>query len=342
MISKLLAGAAVAGVAAACALTTPASAATTPTLSGPVSGLGFGKITLTGTAAPGAAVHLYESAIINHDLQPADDWEHGGGTVTATADANGRFTIGRYLDTGFYFEVESGGVRSSRITVLMRVLPTFWLESPSAGVVRAHVEASPDQEGLPVQVQRSSGTSWVTVASGRTDSAGTYAASMSGVTGGTWRYRAYIGGDPANGVLANYSAADQVTVRGAATAPAPTVGSVQFTRIQYNPPGTDNAANLDNEWVQVTNKTDGTVNLRGWTVRDAAGNVYTFTTNVYLGAGKSLIVHTGKGTATTSHRYWGRTTYVWNNGGDTATLRTGAGKTIDSCRWGAGSGLTTC
>ena len=133
-----------------------------------------------------------------------------------------------------------------------------------------------------------------------------------------------------------------MTVRGAAPAPTPAAGSVRFTRIQYNPPGTDNAANLNNEWVQVTNNTRGTVNLRGWTVRDAAGNVYTFTTTVYLGAGKSLIVHTGKGTATTGHRYWGRTTYVWNNGGDTATLRTGAGRTIDSCRWGAGSGLTTC
>ena len=348
MFWKLVTRAAVAGVAAAIAVTTPASAATAPTLTGPASATGFGTITLTGTADPGAAVHLYESAIGFNELRPADDWENGGGTVTATADANGRFTITRFLDTGFYFQVESGGVLSSRITVLMRVRPTFWLRSPSRGVVQAQVEVSPQQGGLPIQVQRASGSSWLTVARGATGNDGAYAATMTGVAGGNGTYRAYVGADPKNGVLANYSAGQTVWVAGTvpapASAPAPAVGSVQFTRIQYNSPGTDTGSNasLNGEWVQVTNKTSHTVNLRGWIIRDAAAHVYTFPTNVYLGAGKSLAVHTGKGTATTNHRYWGRTSYIWNNTGDTATLRTGAGKTIDSCRWGAGSGVTTC
>jgi hypothetical protein len=343
MISKLVAKASVVGVAAALALTAaPSFAASAPTLSGPADRTGFGTITLTGTATPGAAVHLYESAILFNDLQPADDWEHGGGTVTATAGSDGRYSITRSLDTGFYFETEAGGIRSNEITVHMRVLPNLWLDSPSAGTVRTHVDASPNEPTLPVQIQRASGGTWTTVASGKTGSTGAYVGTVSGLAKGTYTFRAYIGADPANGMLANYSTQRAITIGGATTG-----GSVQFTRIQYNSPGTDTGSNasLNGEWVRLTNKTSKTINLRTWTVRDASAHVYTFSTDVNLGAGKSVTVHTGKGTATSTDRYWGRTGsagYIWNNGGDTATLRTGSGKTIDSCKWGTGSGVTSC
>jgi hypothetical protein len=346
MLSTIVAKASVVGVVAALAVTAPASAATAPTLSGPADRTGYGTITLAGTAEPGAAVHLYESAIIFNDLQPADDWEHGGGTVTATADASGHYSIVRYLDTGFFFEAESGGVRSAKITVHMRVLPDLWLETAGAGVVRAHVGASPNEPTLPVQVQQAgSGGTWTTVATGRTNSVGEYAGTVSGVSGGSHSYRAYIGADPANGMLANYSVPRSITVAGgSAPAPVPAAGSVEFTRIQYNSPGKDTGSNssLNGEWVRLTNRTSKTIDLKGWTVRDATAHVFTFTSNYKVLAGQSVTVYTGKGTAATGRRYWGRTGYVWNNGGDSATLRTGAGKTIDSCRWGNGSGVTAC
>ncbi|WP_328462116.1 lamin tail domain-containing protein [Actinoplanes sp. NBC_00393] len=127
--------------------------------------------------------------------------------------------------------------------------------------------------------------------------------------------------------------------------PAPAVGSVQFTRIQFNAPGKDTKKNksLNGEYFRITNKTKKTINLKGWTVRDAAGNLYRFTTTLNLRAANSVIVRTGKGTSSSSLRYWGRTSHVWNNGGDTAYLRTGAGKTIDTCRWTKpGKGYTVC
>ena len=345
MISKLVAKASVVGVAAALALTAaPSFAASAPTLSGPADRTGFGPITLTGTATPGAAVYLYESAILFDDLEAADDWEHGGGTVTATAGSDGHYSITRYLDTGFYFETESGGVRSNKITVHMRVLPSLVLDSPSTGAVRAHVEASPGEPTLPVQIQRAgSGGTWTTVATGKTDAVGAYVGTVSGMAKGSYTFRAYVGADPANGVLANYSAQRAITI-GGAPATTPATGSVQFTRIQYNSPGTDSGSNasLNGEWVRLTNNTSNTINLKTWTVRDASAHIYTFSTTVNLAAGKSVTVHTGKGTATATDRYWGRTGYIWNNDGDTATLRTGSGKTIDSCKWGAGSGVTSC
>ncbi|MBB4746995.1 lamin tail domain-containing protein [Actinoplanes lobatus] len=131
-----------------------------------------------------------------------------------------------------------------------------------------------------------------------------------------------------------------------ATTPAgPAVGSIQFTRIQYNAPGVDKKTNksINGEYFRLTNKTKSTVNLKGWTVRDAAGNLYRFTANYYLGAGKNVYVRTGKGSNTSSTRYWGKTKHVWNNGGDSALLRTGADKTIDTCKWTKpGSGYTNC
>ena len=126
----------------------------------------------------------------------------------------------------------------------------------------------------------------------------------------------------------------------------PKAGDVQFTYVVYNPPGTDTSSNtqLNKEYVRLTNKTKAAINLKGWTVRDRAGNVYTFTTTFSLSANTSAWVLTGKGTNNkpVNHRFWGRTTYVWNNGGDAAYLRSNTGKAIDSCSWGVGKGYTAC
>jgi hypothetical protein len=125
----------------------------------------------------------------------------------------------------------------------------------------------------------------------------------------------------------------------------PAVGSIQFTRIQYNAAGVDRRTNasINGEYARLTNKTSKAINLKGWTVRDAAGNLYRFTTSYSLGAGKSVVIRTGKGTNSTATRYWGKSNHVWNNSGDTAYLRTAEGKSIDTCRWtSAGRGYTTC
>ncbi|MDR6325274.1 lamin tail domain-containing protein [Actinoplanes couchii] len=132
------------------------------------------------------------------------------------------------------------------------------------------------------------------------------------------------------------------------TTPAPSgpaAGSVQFTRIQYNAPGVDRKTNtsINGEYFRLTNKTKKSINLKSWTVKDAAGNLYRFTTNYTLAAGKSVVVRTGKGTNTTATRYWGKKYHVWNNSGDTAYLRTDKNKQIDTCKWTKpGKGYTTC
>jgi hypothetical protein len=339
------------GVAAALAVATPAAATTTPTLSAPSSRTGFGTVTLTGTADAGATVTLYESAIGWNDLRPAVDWENGGGTVLRTADSSGHFSIVRWVDSGFMFAVQAGGVMSETSLVNVQILPTLWMQTPGIGVVTANGDVSPNQPGLPVDIQRASGSSWVTVASGHTDSIGDYVVTVTGEPAGRQTYRAYVSGDPDQGVTSNYSPSREVTVTGTPPPPppvpsAPKAGDVQFTYVVYDPPGTDTSSNtqLNKEYVRLTNRTKAAINLKGWTIRDRAGNVYTFTTMLNLPANTSAWVLTGKGTNNkpVNHRFWGRTTYVWNNGGDGAYLRSNTGRAIDYCGWGVGKGYTAC
>jgi hypothetical protein len=234
------------------------------------------------------------------------------------------------------------------------------------------VVADPGQPGLPVTV-RLAGASDTSapLASGVTGEGGSYSAVLTGQGTATRQYRITVGGDPDNAVLENSTTIDSngavvvpaMTTPGSTpapttpppttpkpTTPAPVVvkpGDIQFTKIVYNSPGTDTGSNtsLNGEYVRLTNKTTRTIDLKNWTIRDAAGHIYLISTSQLLRAGKTLYLHTGKGTngrPDSAHRYWGRTGYIWNNGGDTSILRTSSNRTIDSCNWGTGSGTTYC
>lgn len=119
---------------------------------------------------------------------------------------------------------------------------------------------------------------------------------------------------------------------------------IQFRLIYYNSPGPDDGSNASLNAEYVTLKNVGTTGryLTGWTVRDAQDHVYKFGT-FRLKAGAKVRIHTGKGTNTSTDRYWGRSWYVWNNTGDKATLRNAYGTWRDSCSWGSnGPGYIYC
>jgi 5-hydroxyisourate hydrolase-like protein (transthyretin family) len=240
------------------------------------------------------------------------------------------------VDTGFQFEVKSGGLTSAVRTVSVKILPSFWLTTAAGGVVQAHTEVSPMAEKLTVSVQRLSGSTWTTVSKGLTNINGQYTATFSGQKTGTYSYRAAVAADPKNAVLANTSGTATATL-----SPSDDLkgGAIRISKIQYV------ASALNNEYVLVTNTTSSKVSLTGWTVRDASGHLYTFAGRT-LAPGASVAVHTGKGTNGKPHAadmYWGKTSYIWNNTGDTATLRTSSGTTIDTCRYtGTSKGWTAC
>ncbi|MFE9135741.1 lamin tail domain-containing protein [Streptomyces sp. NPDC012693] len=115
---------------------------------------------------------------------------------------------------------------------------------------------------------------------------------------------------------------------------AQAAGSVHLYKIYYDSPGTDRRSNasLNAEYVQIRNTTGAAVNLRGWTLTDAANHKYTFG-NYVLGKGKIVTVRTGRGTNTAANVYQNRGAYVWNNDRDTATLKKSNGTRVDVCSY---------
>ena len=119
---------------------------------------------------------------------------------------------------------------------------------------------------------------------------------------------------------------------------------VKIYKVYYNPPGRDTHANaqLNREYVELKNRGTRSVSLTGWTLRDTKHHVYTFG-RFSLKPGKFVYIHTGKGRNTAVNLYWGRRWYVWNNTGDTATLRNARGGTVGTCRWkGTSRGYVYC
>jgi Lamin Tail Domain len=110
--------------------------------------------------------------------------------------------------------------------------------------------------------------------------------------------------------------------------------AVVISGIYYNSPGSDRGGNasLNAEWVQLHNTSARAITLTGWTLRDTARHVFTF--NAYrLRAHGFVKIHTGHGRPTQSNRYWNHSWYIWNNTGDTATVRNAAGASRARCKY---------
>lgn len=132
-------------------------------------------------------------------------------------------------------------------------------------------------------------------------------------------------------------------VAGVAVPADAAAGSVHFSMVYYNSPGSDRGGNtsLNAEWVRVKNTTSKTTTLTGWTIRDRSTHVYRFPTFT-LKPGRSVTLHTGKGRNTSTDLYWNQSWYVWNNDGDKATLKNASGATKDTCSWSGGGASKTC
>jgi hypothetical protein len=113
-------------------------------------------------------------------------------------------------------------------------------------------------------------------------------------------------------------------------------GGVRLTAINFV------ASTLNGEWVRLRNVTTSRRTITGWTLRDAAGHVYTFP-SFGLAAGAYVKVHTGSGSDTAADLYWGSGSPIWNNDGDAATLRNSGGTAVDNCSYtGAAAPKAAC
>lgn len=101
--------------------------------------------------------------------------------------------------------------------------------------------------------------------------------------------------------------------------------SVRVTQILADPAGDE----VSGEFVVVQNQGSATVNLTSWTLSDEKGHTYTFPA-FELPAQASVRVWTKCGGNAPQNLYWCRKRAVWNNSGDTAYLKDGNGRLIDS------------
>lgn len=131
----------------------------------------------------------------------------------------------------------------------------------------------------------------------------------------------------------------------------PASAAMEIRRINFNPDGRDSATNshLNREYIYLVNTGPRAEQLRGWKLFDRGrDHVYRFGA-LYLEPGDTIRLRSGRGNDgagvcevggpcpenTHYDVYWGLTEYVWDNGGDRATLTDDAGTVVDRCRYGA-------
>ena len=114
---------------------------------------------------------------------------------------------------------------------------------------------------------------------------------------------------------------------------------LDIVKVYYDPPGKDHSKNsgYTKEYIQVKNTGKKTLTLTGYTIRDNGPQKFTFPKGTKLKPGKTLTIRSGKGKSSSSTLYWGKSSYIWNNTGDTARLHSNKGKLLESCAYKGGT-----
>ncbi|MEV6397431.1 lamin tail domain-containing protein [Streptomyces sp. NPDC051907] len=106
--------------------------------------------------------------------------------------------------------------------------------------------------------------------------------------------------------------------------------------VQYDAPGRDSnrctGGNTREEYLTIKNySSSGTVNLKGYVVKDAVGNRFTFTANHYLQPGDYVKLRGGNGADSDSGNvvYRDNCNFLWNNDRDTIYLHKPSGSRAD-------------
>ncbi|MFD9132857.1 lamin tail domain-containing protein [Streptomyces bottropensis] len=106
--------------------------------------------------------------------------------------------------------------------------------------------------------------------------------------------------------------------------------------VQYDAPGRDSnscsTGNTDAEYLTVKNySTTATVNLKGYVVKDATGNPFTFPANHYLEPGDYVKLRGGHGSDSDKYNvvYRDNCNFLWNNDRDTIYLYKPSGSRAD-------------
>lgn len=114
---------------------------------------------------------------------------------------------------------------------------------------------------------------------------------------------------------------------------------LDIVKVYYDPPGKDHSKNshYTKEYIQVKNTGKKTLTLAGYVIRDNGPQKFTFPKGTKIAPGKTLTIRSGKAKNTSSTLHWNKSSYIWNNTGDTARLYTNKGKLLESCAYKGGT-----
>ncbi|MGW4940062.1 Calx-beta domain-containing protein [Actinoplanes sp. NPDC004185] len=162
--------------------------------------LGRGRVVLSGKATAGQAVDLWGKNVN----------ASGYAKITSTtAGSDGMFSFSVGLNTyGMDFKAAVGSKQSDPVRVLVREDPDISVVSNAKGSVTVTVTGDPKVAGLTAKVlQAKTGGGWITAATGKLSSAGTYTRTITGLTSGkSYTFKAQVLGNTERGVAGNYSA----------------------------------------------------------------------------------------------------------------------------------------
>ncbi|MER5474147.1 lamin tail domain-containing protein [Streptomyces sp. NPDC002935] len=129
------------------------------------------------------------------------------------------------------------------------------------------------------------------------------------------------------------------TLAAIATAPAQATeysSALKIKGVQYDAPGRDSnscaTGNSRDEYLTIKNYShSATVNLKGYRVKDATGNTFTFSANHYLEPGDYIKLRGGHGTDSDAHNvvYRQNCNFIWNNDKDSIYLYKSSGARAD-------------
>ena len=129
----------------------------------------------------------------------------------------------------------------------------------------------------------------------------------------------------------------------APAADAATVKPLDIVKIQYDPSGKDYSTNSGyvREYIVLKNTGTKKLTLTGYVIRDNGPQKFTFPKGFAPGAGTSVTIKSGKGKNSSSTLYWNKSSYIWNNTGDTARTYNSKGKLLESCKYRGGTHKAT-
>ena len=104
--------------------------------------------------------------------------------------------------------------------------------------------------------------------------------------------------------------------------------TARIVSLVYDAPGNDNF-NPNGEYVVLRNVGADPADFTGCRLHDAGAiHTYFFPNGFRLAPGAQVRLYTGSGTNTSTALYWGNGAAIWNNEGDTATLRRSSGAIV--------------